>query len=196
MMCECGCGARAPVARRTNKRLGHVVGEPVRFVVGHHRRKSLPGALLRICGTCSIEKPLDGGSFKVNPKCTDGFTYECLECCRKRARESWPEIPQDARRTERRKQGLRMYGVTPEAFDAQSAKQGHKCAVCGRPFSDFSKEPAVDHDHDCCPKGQACEKCRRGLLCAPCNTALGSFQDSVLRLGSAIQYLNNGGVWK
>ncbi len=36
--CECGCGAAAPIAKRTNRKLGHVKGQPVRFVCGHHRR--------------------------------------------------------------------------------------------------------------------------------------------------------------
>jgi hypothetical protein len=39
-MCECGCGERAPVAQRTNARLGHIRGQPLRFVSGHNSRGS------------------------------------------------------------------------------------------------------------------------------------------------------------
>lgn len=34
-LCQCGCGAKAPIATRTRTGIGHVKGEPVRFVVGH-----------------------------------------------------------------------------------------------------------------------------------------------------------------
>lgn len=37
-LCECGCGETAPVAMRSNTTLGHVRGQPVRFVVGHNNR--------------------------------------------------------------------------------------------------------------------------------------------------------------
>jgi len=31
-LCECGCGQPAPIAKYPNRRLGHVKGEPVRFI--------------------------------------------------------------------------------------------------------------------------------------------------------------------
>lgn len=37
-LCECGCGEPAPIARVTNRRWGHVAGQPVRFIVGHNSR--------------------------------------------------------------------------------------------------------------------------------------------------------------
>jgi len=36
--CKCGCGQLAPIADRNNMRLGHVRGEPLRFVRGHATR--------------------------------------------------------------------------------------------------------------------------------------------------------------
>lgn len=39
-LCECGCGERTRLATQSNTKLGHVKGEPVRFVLGHARRKS------------------------------------------------------------------------------------------------------------------------------------------------------------
>lgn len=38
--CACGCGSKTSIARMTRNRLGHVRGQPVRFVVGHVRRRS------------------------------------------------------------------------------------------------------------------------------------------------------------
>lgn len=37
-LCECGCGHPAPIATATNHKLGHVQGEPMRFVRGHAAR--------------------------------------------------------------------------------------------------------------------------------------------------------------
>jgi hypothetical protein len=36
--CQCGCGAPAPIAKRTDSRHGHVKGQPVRFIRNHNRR--------------------------------------------------------------------------------------------------------------------------------------------------------------
>lgn len=40
--CQCGCGLQAPIARRSNSMLGHVRGQPVRFLVGHNKRLLAP----------------------------------------------------------------------------------------------------------------------------------------------------------
>ncbi len=45
------------------------------------------------------------------------------------------------------------------------------CAICGRPPKSYRL--SVDHDHTCCPTDISCGRCVRGLLCAPCNRALG-----------------------
>lgn len=39
-LCQCGCGAATNIAPQTNHRLGYVKGQPVRYRVGHHRRKA------------------------------------------------------------------------------------------------------------------------------------------------------------
>jgi hypothetical protein len=36
--CACGCGQRTQIAKQTRPHLGHVRGEPVRFVIGHGTR--------------------------------------------------------------------------------------------------------------------------------------------------------------
>lgn len=37
-LCECGCGQPTKIAAAANKRLGHVKGQPLRFVNGHNAR--------------------------------------------------------------------------------------------------------------------------------------------------------------
>jgi hypothetical protein len=44
-LCECGCGKLAPIAKKNNRQLGHVKGQPIRFIVGHSgfiRRRTAP----------------------------------------------------------------------------------------------------------------------------------------------------------
>ena len=38
MLCQCGCGEPAPLARQTRHNLGHVAGQPIRFITGHNAR--------------------------------------------------------------------------------------------------------------------------------------------------------------
>ena len=38
MYCECGCGEKAPISKQNRPHLGHVKGEPVRFIRGHHSK--------------------------------------------------------------------------------------------------------------------------------------------------------------
>ncbi len=42
--CQCGCGKRTAIAQQNHGRLGHVKGQPVRFVLGHHSRLGIGGA--------------------------------------------------------------------------------------------------------------------------------------------------------
>lgn len=41
-LCACGCGKPAPLATMSNKKFGHVKGQPVRYIHGHHARRALP----------------------------------------------------------------------------------------------------------------------------------------------------------
>lgn len=58
------------------------------------------------------------------------------------------------------------------------------CSTCG------SKSGlSLDHDHKVCNGKRVCEKCFRGILCMPCNTALGSIKDNKEVLKNMIKYL-------
>jgi len=57
-LCMCGCGQPTPIARKTRRRFGHIAGEPIRFVSGHHNR--VFGNARRIVGIVS-------GDYNVDP---------------------------------------------------------------------------------------------------------------------------------
>ena len=60
------------------------------------------------------------------------------------------------------------------------------CEICGK-----TDDLAIDHNHSCCPVGgkKKCGKCNRGVLCRPCNMALGSFNDDKDLVQKAVDYL-------
>jgi hypothetical protein len=74
----------------------------------------------------------------------------------------------------------RKYGVTWEEL---VTKYGTSCNICGRTRAGNGKDYrlSVDHDHK---TGRI-----RGLLCSPCNRALGFFEDDPTRMAVAIRYL-------
>src|SRR5690606_2084306 len=39
--CHCGCGGKAPIAKKTSPRAGHKKGEPKRYIHNHHGRRPL-----------------------------------------------------------------------------------------------------------------------------------------------------------
>lgn len=93
------------------------------------------------------------------------------------------ENPERRRVTQRRYDLKRNYGMTPEEYDALLRKQDFKCAICGTEESGRrgSSGLAVDHDHK---TGRV-----RGLLCSPCNAALGAFRDDYEIILRARAYL-------
>jgi hypothetical protein len=78
----------------------------------------------------------------------------------------------------------RQYGMTQEQWDALFLSQGERCAICktnlpGGRYNQWS----TDHDH-------VTEKVR-AILCAKCNTGLGSFDDDPERLRQAALYIES-----
>lgn len=74
------------------------------------------------------------------------------------------------------------FGINLDEYNAMLASQNGGCAICGKSSEENKKRLAVDHCHN--------SKKVRGLLCSPCNQAIGLFKDSTELLQSAISYLN------
>lgn len=87
---------------------------------------------------------------------------------------------------------LRKWGLTEESYE-ELDRGG--CGVCGT--ADPGLAPSglrqwhFDHDHRCtdCGGHAGCPACFRGLLCSPCNTGIGKFNDDPELLGRALDYL-------
>lgn len=76
-----------------------------------------------------------------------------------------------------------LYGLTVEQYEKMVADQKGICPICERHVTKCRQRLNVDHDHI---TGKV-----RGLLCGPCNAALGIFQDSLENLKRAIAYLEH-----
>ena len=77
---------------------------------------------------------------------------------------------------------LKNYGITPQGYIEMLAAQNGGCAICHVSVpGPHVRHFAVDHDH--------LTGVVRGLLCSPCNLALGLFRDSCPILEQALAYL-------
>lgn len=113
--------------------------------------------------------------------------------CRKTARADVIRRHKDKRKAE----GFRaplwyQHGLSNEDYADMLAGQGGRCAGCHRAPPVAGKDLHVDHDHrvGCHPTGgRSCPTCRRGLLCAECNMALGLLHDRIEVLHRLADYL-------
>jgi hypothetical protein len=99
------------------------------------------------------------------------------------------------RQVARDKRIEQTYGLTAAEYQALLAFQGGACAICQR-ATGKTRRLAVDHDHkqavlDGHDEEKACQSCRRGLLCRPCNRLLGHLRDDPTALERAADYLRN-----
>ena len=76
----------------------------------------------------------------------------------------------------------RHYGITIADYDIMFLEQDGVCKICSK-ADPINQHLAVDHCHT---TGKV-----RGLLCTPCNKALGLFEDKQDLLLNAISYLKS-----
>lgn len=134
----------------------------------HYRRKLRGAADTRQCAQCG----------KDIPDRAHGRRKYCSQSCYNAA------VSADQHENHRDIWLRRQYGISEDEYKSRLKEQRGRCNICGskdqrgRSGSTYFQ---VDHDH----KTGAV----RGLLCAPCNSGLGSFGDDIKRLEKAIEYL-------
>ena len=80
----------------------------------------------------------------------------------------------------------RAYGINNETYDVMLKNQDNKCAICFTKQTELSYPLHIDHDHK---NGVV-----RGLLCRPCNTAIGLLKENPEILSAAMLYLGSKNV--
>lgn len=104
---------------------------------------------------------------------------------RKVAAAAWRAANPEKLRLLWRRKGYKKAGIDPVCAEAAMAAHSGCCDCCG------SKTPkgngwCVDHNHD---TGQV-----RGILCNPCNLAIGLLNDNLDGVMNAVRYLEKGAV--
>src|SRR5262245_30768892 len=132
---------------------------------------------LKTCRHCLKLRPLT--EFSPYRKSKDGYAYYCKACNAERIRE-WRRRNPAKEAARRRRRLLRsLYKLTQSEYERMVREQRGRCACCGR-----ARSLVVDHDHE---TGRV-----RGLLCTPCNSAIGSLGDTAAGLLRALAYLRFG----
>ena len=150
----------------------------------------------KICTGCDQDLPLD--AYYKEKTGTLGRRAECKKCWSARTKngylankahvdaknQAWRIANPERQAAIYRRSRLRSkFGISIEHYEAMLREQGGCCAACGRSdngdrrFESF----AVDHDHE---TGKV-----RGLLCSPCNLALGHAGDDPDRLLALAAYV-------
>ena len=76
----------------------------------------------------------------------------------------------------------RTYGISADDYLRILARQGGRCAICGR-ANGRTRRLSVDHDHK--------TGIVRGAICRVCNDMLGHLRDDPGRLRAAAEYLEH-----
>jgi hypothetical protein len=134
------------------------------------------------CIKCLEHKPVI--EFYNNKNYKDGKNSRCKRCCNEKKYEWNRKHPEHFKK----RMLLKYYNMTIEDYNSILIKQDYKCAICGinqseTPSSKFVKNRAfaVDHNHS---TGKV-----RGLLCGKCNMGIGGFNESIVILDKAKQYI-------
>lgn len=161
--------------RKTRRGIGDTIGAP--------RKQHVDGVL--VCCRCKIAKPLD--AFALCSKAWHGRRSYCKVCDRERHQEWRKANPRTKQESEKR-WAWRLrgeYGLSVSDYHLILQSQGGGCAICGATQDNHKRKMPVDHDH---ATGKV-----RGVLCGPCNSALGSFRDSSTVASAAVAYLRKHG---
>lgn len=131
----------------------------------------------KVCSACRKELPLS--VFDKNRGQKDGLQNQCHDCLkesRRKYREANPALHK-ARHWKNR------YGIALDEYEAMVAQANGVCPVCKEPPPSPFKGFDVDHDHE---TGKI-----RGLLCRPCNLALGGARDDPAILRALADYVEH-----
>jgi len=142
----------------------------------------------KCCPSCKEVKPLTEFSI-VNSGKREGNPFpRCKVCRNKQHKERKERDPSIYRRIEWPSKLKRLYGITVDEYYSMLKSQDGGCAICGTKIPSERKRKFtsiemffVDHCH---ATGKV-----RGLLCNRCNRGIGFFDDSINKLNSAINYL-------
>lgn len=112
------------------------------------------------------------------------YTEANKERLKERRRDKPPNISPEALARKEERRLIQRTGFTSALIQTALEHQDYKCAICPTDLRTLRRRDwHADHCHD--------SRKPRGILCGPCNMALGLFRDDPERLRAAIAYLQN-----
>lgn len=144
--------------------------------------------MTKICSRCKQTKPIE--LFNRCSRQSSGRRPECVQCRSTWNKKAYSEDP-GRRERSREKSIKKIYGITLHDYNEMALKQNFTCQICKKGSTEVDKKYnrvrklVIDHDHK---TGKI-----RGLLCGPCNRALGGFSEQMETILAAIVYLNKYG---
>lgn len=129
---------------------------------------------MKECKKCKEVKPLT--DFHKHKRTRDGRYNTCKACCNERTKAWKKKNSGRVKDLERN----RKYGLDEDWYETTLVKQDFRCAGCHTHQKDLKYSLCVDHCH-------TTDK-PRGLLCKPCNLALGNCDDNPDTLRRLAQY--------
>lgn len=125
------------------------------------------------CKHCGLSK--DVSEFVKNKSCKKGYVTTCKKCKYKK----YPPT-KDQKHKAWVRNIKRYYGITPNDYNRMYEDQKGCCKVCGTQSGNTKFH--IDHCHT---TGKV-----RGLLCGPCNRALGLLNDNPLTILNLYHYIS------
>jgi len=143
--------------------------------------------MTKTCTKCGNDKSI--GEFHKTGRQSKRIKSWCKSCTNSYSRSYYKKrcardpIYRSNQCSNRRRNYLkRVYSLTSEEYSSLLVRQNHCCAICGRDRPTGGQANfSVDHDH----KTGAI----RGLLCDPCNQAIGLLKDNPAIAESLADYL-------
>jgi hypothetical protein len=138
--------------------------------------------MTKVCTYCKVDKPISNFyPRKDRPGSVIANCKQCTKINNKRYRDPAHRKKWAAKyyQKNKRKIGLKKYGITVEQYQLKLDSQLGKCAICKK--EPESKRLFVDHNHS--------TNKVRGLLCSNCNFLIGLASESKETLQNSIEYL-------
>lgn len=143
------------------------------------------------CSQCKKSKLLS--LFNRCNRQKSGRRPECAECRSIKNKKIYSESLEQRDRV-KGKTIKKTYNITIDEYNKMALEQDFKCQICKKESTELDKrynrirKLVIDHDHR---TGKI-----RGLLCGPCNRALGGFSEQMETILGAIAYLDKYGCIK
>ena len=140
----------------------------------------------KMCTVCKVAKPFEDfydGYKAVKQRDATNRRYphsRCKDCDHARVKVYIKNNRAKVTKQQMVRHREREYGLTEEQYNNMILSQNNLCAICSQPST---RTLNIDHNHE---TGKV-----RGLLCTNCNLGIGNFQDSLIYLQNAVNYLNH-----